>query len=220
MLTLNQHIKLFSDFANNHLVINSFCFGDGWEWYNKLKGEGESLNYPAMCVTPTGSSIADGKYTRTFTVLFCERQRHAEENENDALSDTERLWIDFISYMVKALDSYPIGFNKSLNLTPITEKGVDYLAGYEGSFSISESIEYNDCVIPITGASATHDNNAVCSPVLIYLDGVYNQAASAGSTVYLTSSGGGSYTYDIYFDGVDTGTDVTVDGTNITINLT
>lgn len=154
MLTLNQHIKLFSDFATSHQVINSFDFGDPWEWYNSLHTGTDHLIYPAMFVAPVGSSVGDNLLTRKYRVFFCERERKAEENENDGLSDCERLWFDFISYMAKSLNDQPVAINKSLSAEPATESGVDYVVGYIGDFSLEESYDYNDCIIPFVNPNA------------------------------------------------------------------
>lgn len=149
MLTLNQHIKLFSDFATNHQVLNSFDFGDAWEWMNSLKQEDDRLIYPAMFVAPVNTNITEYKCTRTYTLYICIRERKAEENEDDGLSDCEKIALEFLTYMYKGLNDTAVSISKSITLEPHTEFGMDYVVAYSGDFSIVENIEYNDCVIPI-----------------------------------------------------------------------
>lgn len=60
---------------------------------------------------------------------------------------------------------------------------------------------------------------SICQPVTITENGVFQEYVPAGGTFDYTSGGGGSFTYDLYLDGVDTGQDILVDGTNITINI-
>lgn len=59
----------------------------------------------------------------------------------------------------------------------------------------------------------------VCSGVSVSVNGVFSEVVPAGG-VYNCVTSAASFTYDIYFDGVDTGQDVVVDGDNIIINLT
>lgn len=83
-----------------------------------------------------------------------------------------------------------------------------------------------------------------CAPANIYINGNLEDTVNSGDDFDLTivdtdgnevldsydpntntavvpaaGGGGGSFTYDLYLDGVDTGQDVVVDGTNITINI-
>lgn len=53
---------------------------------------------------------------------------------------------------------------------------------------------------------------------LIDTDGNPVTAVISGSTLIVPAAGGGSFTYDLYNNGVDSGTDVAADGTDITIN--
>lgn len=150
MLSLNKHIKLFSDFVDNHGVIKSFGFGDSWEWFEKLKQAGENLRYPAMFVAPVNSVVSGQQLTRTYTVFFCARQRKGEEDENDQLSDCENLALGFMAYIYKSLNDDYMTVSKNVTLEPHTEFGVDYLVAYSGQFSIIETFEYNNCIIPLT----------------------------------------------------------------------
>jgi hypothetical protein len=177
--TLNQHIKLFSDFATNHQQINSFDFGDPWEWYNSNKDNGEHLNYPAMFVAPGSTSVTEGLHTRTYTVFFCDLVRHAEQNEDDVLSDMELIALDFLSFMVKGDVGAQVS-NRDASLNPFTERGVDYLAGYEISITIRQQFEYEDCNIPMSGISVDYVS---CRPVTIY-------DTQTGSTITTVNSGG------------------------------
>lgn len=154
MLTLNQHITLFSAFASDHMVIKSFDFGKLPDWGVSNKQDGEDLIYPAMFVMPISSGISGSELVRKYTVYFCERERKGADNENDGWSDCERLWFDFIAYMAKSLNDQPVAIDKSLTAEPFREWDVDYLVAYVGDFSLRESFDYNDCVIPLTSTFA------------------------------------------------------------------
>lgn len=60
---------------------------------------------------------------------------------------------------------------------------------------------------------------SICQPVSVSIDGVFSEYVNAGGSYNCVTGGGGSFIYDLYFDGVDTTQNVTVDGTDITINL-
>ena len=146
--TLNQHIKLFSDFATNHKQINSFGFGDPWEWYNNLKQDNENLVYPAMFVTADAANLTGYNLQRPYTVFICDLVRHAEQNENDVLSDTQLIALDFLAYLKKEyIGSQALDLNTTLE--PFTERGTDYVAGWQITVTFRETFEYNNCQIPI-----------------------------------------------------------------------
>lgn len=101
-------------------------------------------------------------------------------------------------------------------------------------FEIRYSIDCIPTLAPIcAGASETFNGNAI-SPlanattknIIVQTDAVGNPQAGVIQTDTPTSliievpAAGGTFTYDLFFNGVDTGQDVLVDGTDITINLT
>jgi len=59
----------------------------------------------------------------------------------------------------------------------------------------------------------------VCAGVSVSVDGAFSQVVPAGGTYNCVTGGGGSFTYYFYIDGVDTGQDVVIDGTDIDIEF-
>lgn len=212
--TLNQHIKLFSDFATNHKQINSFGFGDPWEWYNSLKQDNENLVYPAMFVTPGATNVTNGLHTREYTIFFCDLVRHAEQNENDALSDTELIALDFLAFMVKGDIGAQVS-SRDASLQPFTERGVDYLAGYEITMVLRQPFEYEDCQIPMTGISVDYVS---CRPATILLNGSFYAEVASGGQLDITAGGAGG-TINVYLDGVLVDTEVTPNFNSETVNI-
>lgn len=213
--TLNQHIKLFSDFATNHKQINSFGFGDPWEWYNNLKQDNENLVYPAMFVTPGATNVTNGLHTREYTIFFCDLVRHAEQNENDALSDTELIALDFLAFMVKGDIGAQVS-SRDASLQPFTERGVDYLAGYEITMVLRQPFEYEDCQIPMTGISVDYVS---CRPATILLNGSFYAEVASGGTLNVIGGGGAGGTINVYLDGVLVDTEVTPNFNSETVNI-
>lgn len=163
MLTLNQHITLFSNFQSAHKQLKTFYFGDVAEWYEANKDTGK-LKYPALFCTYTGGGVSDHTSTHDFTFFFCDIQQHAEENETEVLSDMELIALDFLAWLQKGNEN---ALNKveNVTLTPFTERGTDYLAGIELGISIRQDFEYPECEIPMTGSVG---NIQTCLPVAIY----------------------------------------------------
>lgn len=178
MLTLNQHIQLFSNFQSAHRQLKTFYFGDVWEWYETNKDTGR-LIYPAMFATCTGGGVNGHQHTRNYTIFFADLERHAEQNENEVLSDMELIALDFLSYMQKGEENAQ-NILQGVTLTPFTERGVDYIAGYELTFSIVQDFEYPECTIPMSGNPS---QISTCPSVLIY-------NTDTNETVTTVASGG------------------------------
>lgn len=213
--TLNQHIKLFSDFATNHKQVNSFGFGDAWEWYEKLKGDGEKLVYPSMFVAPGNSVLQEGLHYREYTFFFCDLLRHAEQNENDALSDMELVALDFITFLVKGSVGAQSGA-KNATLTPFTERGTDYVVGYEVTIQLRQQFEYEDCAIPMTTIDTSYVS---CQPGTVLLNGAFYNTVASGGTLNVIGGGGSGGDINVYIDGLLVDTVTTADYSTETLNI-
>lgn len=226
MQTLNQHITLLRNYSESHLQINSFGVGDAWELVesftqtNGVIGEdGEvvaSRTYPVMWVEVNGSVLSGNQLTDTYNIYFADRVNKDERNEAEVLSDMKQLCLDLAAYF-KQDESYESNMtvNLEFSMEDFTEKFNDEVAGWIMTLQIRQPYQYNECAIPKLPIDTSGLSN--CLPVTIYEDGVLVDTIPAGGSYSYTSTE--SFTYDLYFDSVDTGTDVTVDGTNITINL-
>ena len=125
--------------------------------------------------------------------------------------------MDFLAYWMTATDNdYPTlyvepnaGIHVYQDLTP------DRLAGAYIDIRFKQAFDANSCAIPMSGVGSASNT---CDPVFIYENNILVATIASGGE-YRYSSGGGSFTYDLYQNGVDTGQDILVDGTNITINI-
>jgi hypothetical protein len=93
-----------------------------------------------------------------------------------------------------------------------TEKFNDEVAGWILSVQIKQPYQYNLCAVPKSDSPTGFSN---CKAVTVTDGATVTEVPSGGDYTCVNDS----FTYDLYFDGVDTGQNVTVDGTNITINL-
>lgn len=206
MLSLNQHIKIFSDFQASHQQLNSFGFGDPWEWYEKLKQGDENLRYPAMFVSVQPTQRNGHEITRSYKAFFVDRERKAEEDEEDVLSDMEICGLEFLTYVEKVLSNTSVNVTPSSTLNPLTESGVDYLSGYELDFSLVESFDNNSCSIPLS--SSDNDVSQCPSAAVTNSNNTYTLSVAAGEAEVLPNT-----TITVKLDGitVGTGTVVTLD---------
>jgi hypothetical protein len=209
--SLNQLINIFEEFSTNHYQINSFGFGEIWEANGDPKTTG---NTPTLWVFPTQAQVTDNTVIYSFDVRCWDLVTKGEGNENDVLSDTQQILSDFVLYIKH--ESFNFGLVGEPTMTPFTEQLADEVTGWQLSIDIEVNKIDSDCQIPISGGAS--EPSTYCEPAYVTDGDEIVQVASGDS--YTCSGGAGSFTYDLYFDGVDTGEDVTVDGTNITINLT
>ena len=223
MLTYNQIIKISRAFQQAHHVLKNF--GNGGEWDRVVHNQQATYKYPLMWMDDLPSSLSEGAETYNFRVAFLAPvvtmplDRGSDlmsTNVNDVKSDMIQCANYFIAYWVNQTDDYDgLVLEKSVNRTTFEDVTDDKLTGCYIDITFRQSFDYNECSIPM----GTPTSIVTCAPVYIYEDGVLVDTVASGSSYSYTTSAG-TYTYDLYFDGVDTGDDVTVDGTNITINLT
>jgi len=90
--SLNQLIKIFSDFADSHLQINSFGFGEVYEANGNPKVTG---NTPTLWIFPTQATPLENTTIYSFDVRCWDLVTKGEENENDVLSDCQQTLFDF-----------------------------------------------------------------------------------------------------------------------------
>lgn len=184
MKTLNQHITLLRNFANNHYQIHSFGVGDTWE----INSSGTVC--PAMNVIIGDTDIDDQTITDNYEIYIYDQVRHDEINETFSLSQMKQVCLDLLAYLDK---SSALGDTGDISLThtlsPFTEGFDGRYSGWVLSLAIIQTFTYDNCNVPISGSSGGGGGTAL------------------------------SFLYNVYVDGVATGQSVTVDGTDITINL-
>jgi hypothetical protein len=168
-----------------------------------------------MFVTPGSTSVVNGLHTREYTIFFCDLIRHAEQNENDALSDMELVALDFLSYLVKGDLGSQVG-STDANLNPFTERGTDYLAGYEITITLKQQFEYDDCSIPMTGITAEYIS---CRPATVALNGTFYAEVDSGGYLNVIGGGGAGGTINVYLDGVLQSSTASSDLDSETVNI-
>jgi len=203
MITLNQDIELFKNFALKHKGINSFYFGDESEADTNVE-----IVYPFMNVILQGSSVTDNVVSRKYMIVISDLVNKDISNINQVLSDTERLCYDVPSYLRQVRNSGYLGafkFDANIALTDFTERNDDDVSGHYFDLTISSAVGNDGCNLPITSGNIL-DNN------YIYVGGTINQIVGNfqvdikdqnGNTLQ-TFTTSGTYTVEVLQQIIDT----------------
>ena len=144
MRTRNQIVSDFKLFADLHLQINTFMYGQDFEQIAN-----ENINYPLMFVVPVSTAINATSFTRTFNVIFADRVLKDESNEIDVESDTEQMCKDVVAYFRKQGQDYNYLVGDNAQVTPFFEKWGDGVTGYFVDLTFNDYFDYNSCSIPL-----------------------------------------------------------------------
>lgn len=196
--SLNQLIKIFSDFADSHLQINSFGFGEVYEANGNPKVTG---NTPTLWIFPTQATPLENTTIYSFDVRCWDLVTKGKENENDVLSDCQQTLFDFIQF-IKHNDIFDINVSGDPSLTPFTEQLADDVTGWECSIDIEVNSINSDCMIPM-GVITPFPNPLNCEPVIVTDNG--NEITLDAGDTY-TCSGGGAGEVDVLINGSAWGT--------------
>jgi hypothetical protein len=203
MLTLNQDIELFKNFALKHKGINSFYFGDESEADTNVE-----IVYPFMNVILQGSSITESVVSRKYMIVISDLVNKDISNVNQVLSDVERLCYDVPNYLRQVRNSGYLGafkFDANISLTDFTERNDDDVSGHFFDLTISSAIGNDSCVLPINSGNIL-DNN------YIYVGGTINQIVGNFQVLIQDQSGNtlqtfttsGTYTVEVLQQIIDT----------------
>src|SRR5687768_1498624 len=143
MKTLNQHITILREFANNHLQVHSFGVGDTWE----INSSG--VVCPAMNVVIGDTSIDEGQITDTYEIYFYDMVRHDEINETNSLSIMKQICLDLLGYLEQSTALSSLGdLSPSHSISPFTEAFDGRYSGWVLTLNIIQAFNYDNCNIP------------------------------------------------------------------------
>jgi hypothetical protein len=152
MLTLNQIIQILNNKQSNHAQLSNgtFLFGDPWEF-----GAENAITYPLMGVTLNNSSLTGNIFSTSFNIFFCDLVHKDEGNENEVLSDMQRVALDVWSQIKDELeDAYDATVNQTAQLTDFTERFDDEVTGWQMDISIEQFYDQSTCDVPDSNANA------------------------------------------------------------------
>jgi hypothetical protein len=203
MITLNQDIEIFKNFALKHKGINSFYFGDESEADTNVE-----IVYPFMNVILQGSSVTDNVVSRKYMIVISDLVNKDISNINQVLSDTERICYDVPNYLRQVSNSKLLGAFKSdmnISLTDFTERNDDDVSGHFFDLTISSAMGNDGCNLPIDSGNIL-DNN------YIYVGGNINQIVGNFQVLIQDQNGNtlqtfttsGTYTVEVLQQIIDT----------------
>lgn len=142
--TLNQLIKQFNDYADDHKQINgNFGFGELWE-VDALRG----LNGVTLWVAMEDAEVRPGELRRTFSFYVFDFVNLDRNNLNDVWSDTQLIILDLFSWMrnVANLDGFVA--EKTATITHFVEKFDPMVAGWFMRLTLITPYATDRCAIP------------------------------------------------------------------------
>jgi hypothetical protein len=152
LLTLNQVISQITTLAAAHNQIAASGVGDFAEW------QGEERNYPLLWVFHETTSVGNRELVFSIRLICADRVIVGEEGEDtdgmeqEVLSDTMLILLDFLSYfMQQHSQSYTVV--PSATIDPFTERLNDRLAGNSVIIQIRQPFTWDACQIPQSGAT-------------------------------------------------------------------
>jgi hypothetical protein len=172
MITKNILYKYFKDFADNHLQIKDYGYGDLWEISSS-----QATTYPLFWVSPQPSNISGNEITYNFNILIGDRLEDGDANKVEVESDTFQIGLDLLATL--NLDR-ELDLDKNNTLTPFIHDFKDRIAGHLITLSVSAPFDYNECAVPTTGTPTPPASS--CPIGLITINGVtYGSVASGGT---------------------------------------
>ena len=195
--TLNQLKQELQIFADSHLQINEFYFGNFNQIYNEKIIRHTFLIADTQNIAPNRVR-GGGSYTDiTFIISACDQVFPDQSNWMDVKSDTFQIIMDcrniFESPRWKAFSSV----QGSPTVTYFEQKGSDRVNGWVMNVTLRIPDLRDLCAIPLVDYNLDSQLESLCAGVTIIEDGVYSQTIPSGGTFEYSTGGGGSVTIQV-----------------------
>jgi PKD repeat protein len=172
MITKNILYKYFKDFADNHLQIKDYGYGDLWEISSS-----QATTYPLFWVSPQPSNISGNEITYNFNILIGDRLEDGDANKVEVESDTFQIGLDLLATLNINRD---VDLDKNNTLTPFIHDFKDRIAGHLITLSVTADFDYNECAVPTTGTPTPPTSS--CPVAIITINGVAYGSVGSGNT--------------------------------------
>jgi hypothetical protein len=183
MITKNILYKYFKDFADNHLQIKDYGYGDLSDISSST-----ATTYPLFWVSPQPSNISGNEITYNFNILIGDRLEDGDANKVEVESDTFQIGLDLLATLNINRD---VDLDKNNTLTPFIHDFKDRIAGHLITVSVTADFDYNECAVPTTGTPQPPASS--CPVAIITINGVsYGSAASGGTEDIAVVDGSGN----------------------------
>ena len=172
MITKNILYKYFKDFADNHLQIKDYGYGDLSEISSS-----QATTYPLFWVSPQPSNIIGNEISYNFNILIGDRLEDGELNKVEVESDTFQIGLDLLATLNLHTE---LDLDKNNTLTPFIHDFKDRIAGHLITLSVSAPFDYNECAVPTTGTPQPPASS--CPVAIITINGVSYGSVGSGNT--------------------------------------
>ena len=195
--TLNQLKQELQIFADAHLQINEFYFGNFNQIYNEKIIRHTFLIADTQNIAPNRVR-GGGSYTDiTFIISACDQVFPDQSNWMDVKSDTFQIIMDcrniFESPRWKSFSSV----QGSPTVTYFEQKGSDRVNGWVMNVTLRIPDLRDLCAIPLVDYNLDSELESLCAGVTIIEDGNYLQTVPSGGTFSYSTGGGGSVVINI-----------------------
>lgn len=141
--TLKQIINIFEDFANDHLVINSFeCNPINFNF-------ADNRDYPLMFVEIGDSTPTPGNIDINMNVYFLDIMKRDKSDYTQVLSNTLKMCLDFYSIFNNNETDYGVLFKDEARATPWLFQSEDNAIGHRMSIVVQCIFDVNESNVPI-----------------------------------------------------------------------
>lgn len=145
MLSLNQIVEIIKTQAESHAQINTFYFGDPWEF-----GASAPITYPFCGAVLDSSTYADNILTTNIRLFVCDLVHKDENNETEVLSDSRQVLLDVFSLIDDYLyDLSGVVLSENITINHFTERFDDEVSGVEATISFTQFYNKDTCQIPL-----------------------------------------------------------------------
>lgn len=157
IISLNQLVDLFADFADRHYFLNDFGFGATSEI-----GTSRQMKFPYLWVNVAETSYAIPNNVKTnipyisFNLLIMDKTNiqknyldingYNSDNIQEVLSDCLQTAQDFITEVNTLWGNYGVMFEGNVNMFPAEDETQDKVNGWVLQFTFK--LKYSNCILP------------------------------------------------------------------------
>ena len=143
MATLNTVVEGLSRIRAAHTQLNTFYFGDAWEFATS-----GATSYPAMVVSLDKVELVRRTTDLTMSIYLMDKVRNGESNETEVLSDMISVGKDIRSEIRHPDWTWNVQNEQSISVETFTEKFDDVVTGCKLTIVFQLVTPDDTCQIP------------------------------------------------------------------------
>jgi hypothetical protein len=208
LITINQHTKIFEEFADAHLQIQSFNYGD----LSRIDLD-KDVKYPQMWMTLLKVRSEEGQQVLRFRFIFVDNPKDDFQiGEKEIQSDQLQIALDLLYTLQTGYLRDFYNLNSATDIYPFNEKYPNNLSGVWFEVELQVPTAIDACDLPILPLSGISINDFV---IVRNSDNSYSVNVNCGTTFTLPDD-----TYNIFVNGVLNNNFTYPSIKDLTINIT